>query len=100
MGNAGLRWLIRESPDVDEAQATLQSIIDDAHRASEVISSIRAMFQRNGQEKMPLDINELIREVLALVDGEIRSQRVSVKTELIESYPTSWPIEHNCSRSL
>ena len=86
-GNAGLRWLVRESPHVDEAQATLQSIIDDAHRASEVIKSIRAMFQKNGQEKMPLDINELIREVLAFVDGEIRSQRVSVKTELIEKLP-------------
>ena len=43
--NAGLRWLSNASPDLEEARAALKRIAKDGHRASEVIGSIRAMFQ-------------------------------------------------------
>jgi C4-dicarboxylate-specific signal transduction histidine kinase len=83
-GNAGLRWLAHTTPDLDEARAALQRIVNEGHRASQVIGSIRAMFTKGDQEKAALGVNELIREVLALLDGEIHTQRVSVHTELIE----------------
>ena len=86
-GNAGLRWLAHTTPDLDEARAALQRIVNEGHRASQVIGSIRAMFKKGDQEKAVLDANELIREVLALLDGEIHMQRVSVHTELIEQLP-------------
>lgn len=86
-GNAGLRWLAHTTPDLDEARAALQRIVNEGHRASQVIGSIRAMFKKGDPEKAALDANELIREVLALLDGEIHTQRVSVHTELIEQLP-------------
>jgi signal transduction histidine kinase len=84
-GNAGLRWLARETPDIDEARAALQDIVGDGHRASEVIGSVRAIFNKDGQQRSPLDVNDLIREVLALLDGKIRTQGIRVQTKLIET---------------
>ena len=86
-GNAGLRWMASSTPDLDETRATLQRIVNDGHRASQVISGIRTMFKQDGQTKALLDINDLIREVLTLVRGKVDSQRVSVRTELSEELP-------------
>jgi signal transduction histidine kinase len=68
-------------------RAALQRIVNESHRASQVIGSIRAMFTKGHQERAALDANELIREVLALLDGEFHMQRVSLHTELIEPLP-------------
>ena len=60
----------------------MECIVKDGHHASEVIGGIRSMFKKDGQEEAPLDVNQLIREVFALLGGEIHSQQVSVQIEL------------------
>jgi C4-dicarboxylate-specific signal transduction histidine kinase len=86
-GSAALRWLARSTPSLDEARASLEFIVKDAHHAGEVIGGIRSMFKKDGQAEAPLDVNQLIREVLALLQGEIRSQQVSIRSELAEELP-------------
>jgi signal transduction histidine kinase len=86
-GNAGLRWLGRAPPDLDEVKALLKRVVNDGNRASQVIGSIRAMFKKSGERKVPIDVNELIREVLMLVRGELKRHRVLVRTELAEGLP-------------
>ena len=86
-GNAGLRWLASATPDIEEARAILKRIVNDTHRASEVIDSIRSMFNNDGQAKALLDINELIREALSLVRTEVENQHVSISTELSAELP-------------
>src|SRR5215471_13032603 len=63
-GNAAVRWLAGAPPDLDNARDALNSVVDNAHHASEVISGIRSMFKKDGQELIPQDVNKLIREVL------------------------------------
>ena len=86
-GNAGLRWLERATPDVDEARAAFTRIVYDGRRAGEVIESIRAMFKNVDQEKTPVDINKLVRDMLGLMLGELRSNQVSVETRLDDNLP-------------
>ncbi len=86
-GSAGLRWLAIAPPDIEEARAVLKRIVADGHRASEVISSIRAMFKKEGQLTGPQDMSELVREVLGLVRGEVAGQGISVRTELSNALP-------------
>ena len=86
-GNAGLRWLDRATPDVDEARAAFTRIVNDGRRAGEVIESIRAMFKNVDQEKTPVDINKLVRDMLGLMLGELRSNQVSVETRLDDNLP-------------
>jgi PAS domain S-box-containing protein len=87
-GNAGLRWLTSDAtPDIERARAILKHIVNDTHRASEVIDGIRSMFKNEGQAKTLLDVNELIRDALTLVRVEVENQRVSICAELSAELP-------------
>jgi PAS domain S-box-containing protein len=83
-GSAGIRWLANASPDLDAARACFRRIVNDGHRASQVISGIRAMLKKTVSTKEMLDINELAREVLMFARGEIENQKIEVETELKE----------------
>jgi len=84
---ASLRWLARPTPDLDKARASLERIVKAGQHASEVIDGIRSMFAKDGQAEASLDVNQLIREVFTLLQGEIRSQHVSIRSELSEGLP-------------
>ena len=86
-GNAALRWLGGARPNLDEARTALKMIVADSRRTGEVISGIRSMFKRGSQAKAPVDVNELFREVLALLRGEIEHQHVSIHAELSDTLP-------------
>ena len=60
--NAGLRWLAKETPDLDETRDAMQNVVSAGHRASEVIGSIQAMFKKDSQEKTTLDLNNVIQD--------------------------------------
>src|SRR3979409_1651648 len=85
--DAGLRWLDRSTPDLDEAKESLKQIVADGHRAAAVIGSIRAIFKKDGRNRTSLDINELIGEALALTRGDLQRHRRSVPGEPNEQVP-------------
>jgi len=85
---AGLRWLARATPDVGETRTVLQWIVRDANRAGEVIKGIRAMFKAEGQARGLVDLNRLMRDALALAQGELQKQRIVVQTELAAKLPS------------
>ena len=78
--NAGLRWLAK--PDLSKVQTVLQRVVRDGHRASEVVSSVRAMVKRDLQQKAPLQLNKLIENVVGLLLTDIQSERISLVLEL------------------
>ena len=65
-GNAGLRWLARSKPNLEEARSAFGCIVNDGHRAAQIITGIRAMFRKESSGRSPVAINELICEVLLL----------------------------------
>jgi len=85
--SAALRWLSRPTPDMGEARAAIERIIGETHRASDVIGKIRAMFKQAGDDKAPVDVNALIREVLALLRRDIEKRRIAVETDLPAGLP-------------
>jgi PAS domain S-box-containing protein len=84
---ACLRWLDRETPDLDAARRSVEWIIDDGNRASEVIRHVRALANKAEIEKVPLDVNDLVSEVIALVQRELISHRVTLRTEFAPALP-------------
>ena len=84
---ACLRWLRRATPDLDAACRSVEWIIDDGNRASEVIRRVRALANKTSIEKMPLNVNDVAREVTALVQRELTSHQVSVQMELAPTLP-------------
>jgi signal transduction histidine kinase len=85
--HAALILLARTPPDIGEARAALDAIISDGDRASAVITSLRAMFKRETNQRARINANQLIQEVLKLVDADLRSRQVTVSTELREGLP-------------
>jgi PAS domain S-box-containing protein len=84
---ASLRFLSGVPPNLEEVRDGLQAIARDGRRASDVIARIRALARRTATEKAPLDINEVIREVVALAEGEARRTRARLRTELADNLP-------------
>ena len=83
-GLAALRWLERTPPNHDEVRAALHRMIADGHRASEVIDGIRALFRRGHQGRQQIDVNEIIREVAASLQGELKDRGVEYRAELAD----------------
>jgi signal transduction histidine kinase len=85
--NASLRWLGQDPPNVERARSVLERVVSDGGRASEVIGSIRAMLEKSGQERVELDVNELIREVMTFVRPDLRHHGIAVRADLADDLP-------------
>jgi PAS domain S-box-containing protein len=79
---AALRFLNRNKPDLAEVQDALSSIKLDGMRAAEVIRSLRALAKKSGPQLTKLDIDDVIRQVLAVARGELLRHDVVLRTEL------------------
>jgi two-component system, LuxR family, sensor kinase FixL len=86
-GAASLRWLDRKPPELDEARSAVQSMIDDGMRASEVINRIRALSKKTELQKMRLNVNDLINDVVRLVEREMLDQLVSLRLDVASALP-------------
>lgn len=86
-GNAALRWLDRATPELAEAKEALAGVIQEGNRASEVIGGIRAFLRNRKPDYVATDINEAIREVLALTMNTLRGRDVVVQTSLPREVP-------------
>jgi C4-dicarboxylate-specific signal transduction histidine kinase len=84
---ACLRWLDRGTPDLNAARRSVEWIIDDGNRASEVIRRVRALAKKTGLEKMPLDVSDVVRETIPLVQRELISNQVLLRMELAPALP-------------
>src|ERR1700731_190723 len=81
------RMLAVDPPDVEGARETARRTIRDAERASEVVKRLRALFCEKGATNESLDLNEAIREVVALTLSEFERNKVIVRMELAGELP-------------
>jgi signal transduction histidine kinase len=75
--NTCLRWLTRDRPDVEQAREAASRMAKDATRAAEVISRVRRLFKKGTSQHELLDVNEVIREIIALLRREATRYSVS-----------------------
>jgi PAS domain S-box-containing protein len=81
-GHAALRWLNRPVADVDEARLAIRRMIDEATRASDIITHVRKMAKNNISERSSCVIGEVIKEALEIVGRQLRSHGASVLLSL------------------
>jgi C4-dicarboxylate-specific signal transduction histidine kinase len=86
-GDACLRWLAAKPPNLDEVLQAVEAIIRDGTRASSVLVRIRGLLRRGKRLRERLNINDIIREVIALLDGELRRNGASLRTEMPGNLP-------------
>jgi PAS domain S-box-containing protein len=79
--SACLRWLATDAPDLKEIREAVRDIVRDGKRAAEVIARIRALATKRTTPREKLDLNETIREVLAIVGDEAKRKSVMIRTQ-------------------
>jgi C4-dicarboxylate-specific signal transduction histidine kinase len=85
--NTCLRWLMRDHPEVAEARAAAARVVKDATRAAEIISRVRLVFQKGAPERGLVDVNEVVREMIVLLQGEAARHNIAVTTDLAAGLP-------------
>ena len=83
-GSACLRWLAGGAPDLDEIREAVRDIVRDGKRAADVITRIRALATKRTMPREKLDLNETIREVLALIGDEAKRKSVMIRTRFAD----------------
>jgi PAS domain S-box-containing protein len=87
---ACLSWLDRNPPDLDAARRSVEWIVEDGNRASEVIRHVRALAKKSGIERASLDINDVARDAMALVQRELSNRGVLLKLKLAPDLPRTF----------
>jgi PAS domain S-box-containing protein len=82
-----LRWLARDPPDVEEAREAASRIVKDTTRAADIIKRIRSMFKKGAAQREPVDVNEVIRDVVILLRSEACRYSVTICTSMTEDLP-------------
>lgn len=86
-GNAGLRWLAAEPPNLPKAREALKRIISDANRASSVVGRVRSLSRRAEPKAGWLDAAVIVNEIVALSRGELDQHRIAVRTHTDDDLP-------------
>jgi PAS domain S-box-containing protein len=84
---ACLRFLRRENSSLDDVRGAIEWIVKDGNRASEVIQRVRGLLKKADTHKAPLDVNDIINEVGALLQRELAAQRVVLRLDLAPALP-------------
>jgi two-component system sensor kinase FixL len=86
-GEAGLRWLERDVPQLEEVRGAIERMIRDGKRADQVIQGLRALARKAPLQATPVDLNELINEAIILVQREVSNYRAVLQLELEPDLP-------------
>src|SRR5882724_7912139 len=84
---ACLHWLEGDPPNIEEARASAMGIVEDGTRAADIISRTRLLFKKGAPQREPVDVNDVIREMIVLLSAEMARYSIVVRTELAARLP-------------
>jgi PAS domain S-box-containing protein len=85
--NTCLRWLVRADPDLEEGREAAGRVVKDVTRAADIITSIGVLFKKGPAPREPVDVYDLIREMIGMLRSEATRHSISMRTELSPDLP-------------
>jgi PAS domain S-box-containing protein len=85
--NAALRWLKRDQPDLERASAAAIRIVEDGMRAGDIIERLRSLYKKAAPQRELVDVNDIVRQMAALLRSEANRHGVSMRTDLAADLP-------------
>jgi PAS domain S-box-containing protein len=82
-----IRWLKRDQPDVDEALEATMRLVKDGTRATEIIDRLRSLYKKSPPQHELVDVNEIVREMPALLRGEANRYSIVTRLDLAPALP-------------
>jgi signal transduction histidine kinase len=86
-GQAGLSWLKRQVPNLEEVRANLEAVVSESHHADDVIKGVRAMFKPESTARAEVNLNELVQQVMAITARSINSNNIVLDVDLTDDPP-------------
>jgi len=86
-GEAGLRWLRRDEPNLAEVETAISRVVGLGRRASEIVTRIRAFLKKKPAQQDVLQIAEIIEEAALLVDRELSKENITLTIETEPELP-------------
>jgi C4-dicarboxylate-specific signal transduction histidine kinase len=80
--SASLRWLKRDQPDLEEAIQGLEDIRSDSARAADIVQALRALAKQAPLQRLPVQIDNVITDVLRLTATDLAKRKVRLETRL------------------
>ena len=87
LGAAGLNWLKRTPPNLDKVRGCIVSMVDASQRAGEVINGTLGLFKATSSQRITVQLNEIVDQVLSLVQQDLQVNGIAVTTEYQENLP-------------
>jgi signal transduction histidine kinase len=87
--NACTQWLRRDMPDVTAASKAASAIVTAATRAAGIIDRVSSLYMRGTPERVSVDLNEIVREMTALLGDTANRNAISIRTELDPGLPAT-----------
>jgi PAS domain S-box-containing protein len=84
-----LQWLRREPPGLEQARQALPRIINDAKRAASIVDRNRSLYSRGTPQREPIDLNEVIREMVVMLRDAAHRHGILIRSELDPALPTT-----------
>jgi signal transduction histidine kinase len=86
-GETCLRWLGRDEPQLDQARPMVATMIKSALRSSQIIRRLRALSIKGDVQRLDLNLNKVIEEVIPLIDSDVLGNRVLLRLDLASELP-------------
>jgi PAS domain S-box-containing protein len=87
-GRACVNWLECDAPNVTEAREAASAVVADVTRAADIIDRIRSLYRRGTPRRELVDVNEIIREMIILLNDTANRNSISIRIDLYTSLPT------------
>ncbi len=87
-GQACIRWLAVDPPNLAHAKGAVERIVRDGKDAGEIIKGLRTLFRRSPPKKEPVDLRQIVNEVVSLIRGRVEKEKVMVEVNLPKDLPT------------
>jgi len=85
--DACMRLLEPDQPNLPEAREAALEMTKDARRAAEIIDRVRSLYQKGSSQREPIDVNEVICEMVVMLQNEADRHSVMVRTDLAAELP-------------
>lgn len=82
-----MRWLKRDTPEIEEACETAARVVNDTSRAAEIIDRVRSLYRQDTTKREFIDVNEIIREMIVLLQDKVSRTSISIRSELEPALP-------------
>jgi signal transduction histidine kinase len=86
-GEAALRWLGRDEPDLDEVRACIVETVHEGRRAAEIIQRLRSLSVKGERTRSPVDLNEIVTQVHAMARRDLADHDITTMLDLAPGLP-------------